>query len=435
MPEAFNQYLMGGGYRVAPGDYSPGILRLFSALGTGGAQAKADQILRGAAQQDLYTSQAALNAEKIRASMDERERAARYDQPNAIQDIVTALSGGTPEQASASIRHFTGDPLRLPSDFQAVPVDAEDPAGNIGDVMAKNQAMQSANMMPEGLTPELKQKIGRIYGAFRGARAAGGKIDDIGQFIRQALQSDITDEAAGLARGGSPGTVSTQNRLTAAGGGKAYEPFASGTYGPYSQETGALSRPEVFESAAAENRAQAGAAGALSGERGARRKQIETETRNLETQGLKEPGRSSGVRGGRSSVYEQKKADWLLLYPNDQQGALDYASGQRRLTAADARKLAAQEAKAQNLQGEDFARYVRGATNEIMARNRGDDENVSRIRLENASADVMADAGRIRALKPDRKLKAIEDWVRKLQARGFDADEVKTILSNGGLGD
>jgi hypothetical protein len=433
MPEAFDQYLMAGGYRVPPGDYSPGLLRLFGALGGGGAQARADKILGQAAQGDLARSQAALNAQRIRDMVAESERRAQYDRPEALTDIVTALSGASPEQASASIRHFTGEPLRLPSDFPAVPVDAEDPAGNLGDVLAKQSTMQAANLAPEGLSPELRQKIGRIYGAFRGARMAGGKIDDIGQALRSILQTDLTDEAAALARAGGP--VTQQNRLTAAGAGRAYEPYGSGAYGPYSQETGALARPEVFESAAEENRAQAGAGRALAGERGAKQRQTEMETRNLEVAGLKEPGRASSVRGGAIPVYERKKRDWLALYPGDERGALDYASGQRRLGAADARKLAAQEAKSQNLQGEDFARYVRGATEEIMARNRGDDESVARIRLGNATADVRADARRIQALKGDRKVRAIEEWVRKLQSRGFDAEEVKLILQNGGLGD
>ena len=435
MPEAFNQYLMGGGYRVAPGDLSPGLMRMFTALGGGGAQLKADQILGNAARNDLATSQAALNATKIQQALDERRRQEEMDRPSALADILTALGGATPEQASASIRHFTGDPLRLPSDFPAVPVDAEDPAGNIGEHTTKLAQAQASNLSPEGLTPELKDKLGRIYGAFRGARVSGGKVDDIAQALRGFGQASITDEAAALARGGQPGTVSQQNRLSAAGSGRAYEPYGSGTYGPYSQETGALSRPEVFESAAAENRAQAGAAGALAGERGARRRQIETETSNLQASGLKEPGRGTSVRGGRASVYEQKKADWLALYPNDQPGALAYASGQKQFRASDARRLAAQEARAKGLTGPDFDGYVQTATEEIMARNRGDDEGVARIRLRNATAETKAQAARIKALKGDRQTKAIEALVSELARKGFDAEEVKAILHGAGLGE
>lgn len=433
MPTAYNQALLGGAYRIAPGDYSPGILRFVGALGGGGAQASADRILGNAASNDLHISQTALNVQKIRDMMDEAKRRAEFDNPNSISDVVSALSGATPEQTSAAIRHFGGQPLRLPSDFPAVPVDAEDPAGNVGEVLAKQSAMQGANMRPENLDDQTLRRIGRVYGTTRMQRQAGGNVQNVAKAIQDALQTEIMDEQAGLARAGQPGTVSSQNRLGAARSptGAAYEPYStSGQYGPHNQETGALARPEVFESAAAENRAQAGAAGALARERGAKTEQIGVETTNLRERGVREPGRATG---GKESDFERKRARWLEANPNDYQGALEYARGTRPFRASDARRIAGNEAKAKGLTGTAFDDYVANASAEIIAANKGDKAGEARARINNATAAVRDQARSIKRKKPADQAKEITAIAADLKARGFDLEEAETILRNAGL--
>jgi hypothetical protein len=152
---------------------------------------------------------------------------------------------------------------------------------------------------------------------------------------------------------------------------------------------------------------------------------------------MKEPGRGRSVRGGASEpVYERKKRDWLSLYPNDNKGALEYASGQRSFRASDARKLAGTEARAKGLTGSSYDRYVQDASEEIVARNRGDDEGVARIRLRNATSDLSTRAAKIKAItNEEKRTKALQSEILQLQQGGFNAEEVKTILANAGLGD
>jgi hypothetical protein len=50
---------------------------------------------------------------------------------------------------------------------------------------------------------------------------------------------------------------------------------------------------------------------------------------------------------GRASVFEQKRGAWLALYPGDQQGALDYASGLKRTTPQENWTIAVKAAQEQ----------------------------------------------------------------------------------------
>jgi hypothetical protein len=417
-------------------DLSSGLGSLFGALG--GSPAKTMQYALSAQRGDLYSAESALAREKIKAAIEERERRARFDKPEGIDEILTAIGAVSPAQASAARRHFTGDPLRLPSD-PVPPPPVEVPGrlgGDMGDFPETITRVNPPNIRPEGLDDVTLQKLGRIFGSLRGASAVGGKIDDVGQALRSFLGADLTQEQAGLARGGDPSTVSKQNRLGAASRGAAYEPWTGSSEGPLNQETGTLANPELIRGHTDLRTSEAGAARALAGQRGAAAAQTNLETQNLRDSGMKEPGRGRSVRGGASEpVYERKKRDWEALYPGDKKGALEYASGQRPFMASDARKLAGNEAKAKGLTRDDYDRYVRDASEEIIARNRGDDAGVGRIRLRNATSDLSTRAARIKAItNEDKRTKALQSEILQLQQKGFDAEEVKTILANAGLG-
>jgi len=59
------------------------------------------------------------------------------------------------------------------------------------------------------------------------------------------------------------------------------------------------------------------------------------------TPGATITGRAGGAGGaGRSSVFQQKQSAWIETHPGDSQGALDYASGRRTMSPADAMKSA-----------------------------------------------------------------------------------------------
>ncbi|MCC6775624.1 MAG: hypothetical protein IT537_03150 [Hyphomicrobiales bacterium] len=49
---------------------------------------------------------------------------------------------------------------------------------------------------------------------------------------------------------------------------------------------------------------------------------------------------STAGGAGRQSVFQQKQAAWLAVHPNDQQGALDYASGRRQMSESEIAKSA-----------------------------------------------------------------------------------------------
>jgi hypothetical protein len=417
-------------------DLSPGITGLFDALGGSRNTSRALQYQAQVQRGDLASAQAELAREKIREAIAERERRARLEKPEALDDILTAIGGVDPAQASAARRHFSGDPLRLPSDPGAAPV-AEVPGQLGGDMGDFGETIsRQPNIRPEGLTDESLKRLGRIFGAFRGANVAGGKVDDIGQAIKSLLGADLTEEQAGLARAGDPSTISRQNRLGAASRGAAHEPFGSSSFGPYSQETGTLPDRSLFEAEVGKTGSEAGAARALAGSRGASQRQTELETSNLQTSGLKEPGRGRNVRGGANEpVYERKKRDWLSLYPGDNKGALEYASGQRPFRASDARKLAAVEARAKGLTGDQYNDYITDATEEIIARNKGDDEGVARIRLRNATSSLRDRAKRVKRLNPEKQVAEVQAIAAELKGKGFDAEEIKAILANAGLGD
>jgi hypothetical protein len=68
---------------------------------------------------------------------------------------------------------------------------------------------------------------------------------------------------------------------------------------------------------------------------------------SLRNEGSVAAAKARGAAGGKGggSVYEQKRTAWLSLHPGDEQGALDYAGGRRKLGPAEEQKMASQIAK------------------------------------------------------------------------------------------
>ena len=379
-------------------DYSTGVNALMSALaGDPRRQVTAQNLV---SQADYRDSATELNRARIGEILGKKKRQAELDDPSVLTDVLAALAGVDRQTASSYISGVSGASSGAGGGEGAVPAAEIDPA--------------------------VRAKLGQFYGTSRLARIHGGKVDDVARAQDILAKGGIRDQAVTAATGG--GDPEVMNRLIAVLGGKAYEPYGAGQHGPYSRETGQLADPRLYQ-------ADVAATGALGGERAARTAQTQLETKNLETAGLKEPGRTTTRAGGRGSVFEQKRAAWLSAHPNDEQGALEYASGRRQASYSDVSRIAASIAKNEGLTGADYAGRVRGLTEELLAANRGDDAAVTRIRLQNATDAVAAQAPRVLKMVGDRRTRELERMLSDLKAKGFSRDESLAILTNAGLSD
>lgn len=384
-------------------DYSIGLNRLLSAVAGGPGRELIARDLVG--REEQRQSETDLNRQKIADAVAKRKREAELADPNALADVLAALGGIDRQAASGAIAKWSG----------ASPATSGAP----GAASASE------------LDPDVLSRLAPIYAASRLGRIHGGKVDDVALARDRLIQGGARENALAAAE---TGDVDVMNRLASVVSGRPYEPYASGQHGVYSKASGELQDRGLY-------RADVAATNAMAGERGARRAQVETETANLTRVGAKEPGRVGSRAGSRETVYQQKLRVGMMLFPNAEDAqtptreAAEYAAGRRKATYSEVAARAGQLAKAEGLIGNEYRARVKGLTDEFLAAEQGDEAGVARIRLENATKAIEADAPRIMKLTGQRRTRALEQAFADLKARGFTKDEALAVLTNAGLSD